>query len=113
MESGVNIVLRGPEKEMATLRWDNQNLVGAVFPLLNPLAHSGYQRAMPLKLTEDGDLPPEVPQSQSQTQEEIELLNMEDSCGQVIQDPIFDGIFLITSTCGCSICVLQKYYFTI
>lgn len=92
-------MLRGPESEMTTLRWDNQNLVGAVFPLLNPEAHPGYQRTVPLKDTDDRT---EIPMTQSQTQDEILLVNTEDCDAQVIQDPIFDGIlFLLQNYSSC------------
>lgn len=103
MESGVNVVLRGPEREVAPLRWDNQHLVASVFPLLNPLAEPGYQRAMPLKKPESDDRSSDVTQSQQTdrdaaekpTEEDQKFFDslLEDCEGQLIQDPIFDGIF--------------------
>lgn len=90
----MNIVLRGPEKVMEPLRWDHQNLVAAVFPLLNPQAHPGYQRGMKLKQPEGQEPVPDIPDSQEPCADGLEFINAEDCEGQIIHDPITAGYLL-------------------
>ena len=80
---------------MEPLRWDHQSLVAAVFPLLNPQAHPGYQRGMKLKQPEGqepvDDVDELADESQEPTPDELKFINAEDCEGQIIHDPITAG----------------------